>query len=295
MDARREMDRDSGSSAPCLPVRRFAWIVPHLLWLGLFVAAFAPTLAWLWHRWTRSVWSNAHGMFMPIILAWLVRDKLRTEEAGEPESSALGFAFLVPGLSMLALDSAIQTELMAAVGLVVCLPGLSLLFLGARRTRALIFPLLLAPLMLPIPAGAIAPISLTLREISAWGATQFIALAGIPVIREGTDLLIPRGPIYVTDACSGTQTLFAAITLSLILAYFTPSMARRGVLLVSAWILAIVCNMLRVASLVMLVHYWGYPLLQTKLHETSGLVSFSLALVALFMLADWGALRGKKT
>jgi exosortase len=259
------------------------------------VAAFAPTFAWLWHRWTRSVWSNAHGMFMPIILAWLVRDKLRAEEAPEPESSAWGFAFLIPGLSMLALDSAIRTELMAATGLVVCLPGLSLLFLGARRTRALIFPLMLAPLMLPIPAAALAPISLTLREVSAWGAAQFVALAGIPVIREGTDLLIPRGPIYVTDACSGTQTLLAAVTLSFILAYFTPSTLRRVVLLVGAWILAVVCNMLRVASLVMLVHYWGYPLLQTKLHETSGMLSFSLALIALFLLADWDVLRGRKT
>ena len=47
----------------------------------------------------------------------------------------------------------IRSELMSAVGLVLILPGLSLLLLGARRTRLSALPLLIAAMMLPIPAG----------------------------------------------------------------------------------------------------------------------------------------------
>ena len=87
--------------------------------------------------WTRSIWDNGHGVFIPFIVAWLVYEQLKDEAPAGPESSIWGFVFLIPGLGMLVLDTAIHTRLMAAAGLVVCLPGLSLLLLGARRTRAL--------------------------------------------------------------------------------------------------------------------------------------------------------------
>ena len=64
-------------------------------WLPVFLAAFAPTLVWLWERWTQSIWYNGHGIFMPFIVAYLTWDLLRQERESRPQASALGFAFLI--------------------------------------------------------------------------------------------------------------------------------------------------------------------------------------------------------
>lgn len=260
-------------------------ILVHAAWLALFGVVFAPTLAWLWHRWTLGIWYNGHGILIPFILAYLLYDYLRRDPASKEDSSPWGFLFLGAGLLLVVADAAIQTQLMSALGFVVCLPGLSLLLLGRKRTRALVFPLLLAPFMLPIPAGFVAGVHLLLRRITAWGTTHAIEILGIPVLREDTMLFLPRGAIGIVDACSGFSTLYAAITLSFILSFMTHSNARRVSLIIGAWVLAILCNTLRVSTLVLLFHNFGTDPLRSYLHELSGMMSFAVALALLFMIA----------
>lgn len=91
----------------------------HLIWLALFALVFAPTVLWLVDRWTINIYYNGHGIFVPLIVAWLVRENLRNDPITEPQSSAWGFLFLAAGLGMLVLDTAIKTQLLGAIGLVV--------------------------------------------------------------------------------------------------------------------------------------------------------------------------------
>jgi exosortase len=253
-------------------------------WLPLFVAAFAPTLLWLWGRWTLSIWYNGHGIFMPFILAYLTWDLLRQERDTSPRTSALGFAFLVPGLAMLALDAAIHTQLMAAAGFVVCLPGLYLLLLGSGRTQRLLFPLLIAPLMLPIPAGFVSGLHMLLRTVTSIGIEQLLPWLSISVAREGTLLLLPTSSVRVADACSGFSTLYASVTTALILSHLVSSRRRRLALVLSCIPIAIATNIVRVLILTLLVHYGQADLLETSLHEGSGIVSFLFAVMLLFWI-----------
>lgn len=264
----------------------------HGLWLALMVAAFAPTAAWLWERWTLSVWHHGHGLFVGPVVAYLAWQQLRGEGDSEPEASPWGFAFLVPGLALLALDTGIRTQILSAIGLVLCLPGLSLLLLGVSRTRRLALPLTLAAFMLPIPAGPLEPFYMALRIITAWGSAELVQLWGIPVFREGTTLTLPNNIVQVVDACSGASALYASLFLALILAYRAHSNARRATLLAVAPALAMVSNIVRVFVLVLIVHYRQADLLKTPLHETSGMVTFVVVIIGLFIVAEWRAPRG---
>jgi exosortase len=257
----------------------------HAAWLLLFAVIFAPTVYWLWQRWTMSVWHNTHGALIPFVVAYLVRDSLRRDRSREESSSAWGFLFLVTGLLLVVVDSAIRTQLLAAFGLVLCLPGLSLLLLGARRTRQLAFPLTLAFFMLPIPAAFVQRVMLLLREISAVGAAELLSLVGVPVLREHTMLHLSGTSLMVADACSGFSTLYSAVTMALLLAYLTPSRIRRVVILAAAAPAAIIANVLRCAALSLMVQGWGTEFLETWLHPFTGLASFGLALAVLMMLA----------
>jgi exosortase len=257
---------------------RWGWLLP-------LIAAFGPTFAWLWERWTRSVMDNGHGMFMPLVAAYLVREQLRSDPISGPRSSAAGFAFVIAGLAMLVLDTVIRSELLGAAGLVVVLPGLSLLLLGAQRTRLIALPLLIAAMMLPVPAGFVAKLHLVLRHVTAAAVEQIVPLFGPAIAREGTLLYLPKTLVSVADACSGFGTLYASVATTLILAQLVRTRARRIALFAACLPVALITNWIRVSALVLIAHYWGPEWLHTKMHEGTGFATFVVALAVLFAIA----------
>lgn len=261
-----------------------AWI--HLSWVVALALLAAPTLVFLWDKWTQSIWLNGHGLFMPPLVAFLGYYALRREASEHDEPSAWGFALLAPALLLIALDSAIKTELLAAFGLVACLPGLSLLLLGPRRTRALLFPCFLLLFMLPIPSAFLHRVHLELRELTTLGSEHVLRLWGIPVFAEGTVILMPHGSFRVVEECSGFAALYAGITISLVLAYLSHSPRRRLLLLLLPFPLAMLGNVLRVSLLGVLCERFGYEILETPVHVLSGYLAFVLTLLALFFFAE---------
>src|SRR5688500_6915827 len=81
--------------------------------IGLLVAAavalFAPTLVWLYGRWTLSVWQHAHGLLLVPIVGYFIREELRKFRDRPRESSAWGFLILVPALALHAIDAGMHT------------------------------------------------------------------------------------------------------------------------------------------------------------------------------------------
>jgi exosortase len=260
------------------------WAVPAIL-------VFAPTIHWLWQRWTMSVWHNMHGIFIPFIVAYFIREALRSDQIVNAEQSAWGFLFLIPGLGMIVLDSAIRTQLLSAFGMIVCLPGLSLLLLGSRRTRALAFVWVLSFFMLPIPAGFIERFNLLLRRVTAAGAEQVLPLLGIPVARQDTMLYMPSHNFSIVDGCSGFSPLYACVTLGLILAYLNPSWPRRLLILVAVFPVTMAFNVLRIVILAFMVRHWGDAIMSTSLHPASGLLTGGAAMVVTGFLGMRGIRR----
>jgi exosortase len=248
------------------------------------IVLFAPTVQWLYERWTLSVWHNAHGMFVPPVVAYLAYDELRRTRTAPRASSAWGFAFLVPALLIHALDAGMHTQLLSAIALVLTLPGLALLLFGVERTRALAFPLAFTLFALPIPLGFTEPIHLQLRHLTTTATANLLPLLGVWVSPEGTTLHVANGSLDVTDACSGFSTLYAAVALAFLVAYSAPTARHRIVVLLAAVPLAIAANVLRVVFLVILAVGQGFEVLDTFIHPLSGLLTFALALPAVFWL-----------
>ena len=275
--------------------RRPRW-VPAVLALAALelVVLFAPTVQWLYERWTMSVWHNAHGMFVPPVVAYLVYDELRRTRGLGRTSSAWGFAFLVPALLLHALDAGMHTQLLSAVALVLMLPGVALLLLGIPRTRALAFPLAFMLFALPIPLGFTEQVHLLLRDITTAASANLLPLLGIWVFPEDTTLHVRTGSLLITDACSGFSTLYAAVALAVLVAYSAPTLRHRIVVLVAAAPLAIAANVLRVLVLVLLALWQGFDILDTFIHPLSGLLTFALALPAVFWLGSTPLIGGRR-
>lgn len=245
---------------------------------------YAPTWRWLADRWTMGVWNNAHGFMIPPVVAWFVWQELRPLRNLPREGNAWGLAFLVPALVMHVLDTGIHTQILSAASIVVALPGLSLLFLGTARTKAIAFPLAFLALMLPIPLVMTERIHLVLRHISTAGAAAVVPWLGVTVFAEGTTLHLSQGILEVGDGCSGFSTLYAACAVAALAAYSCDNWRGRILAIAAAAPLAIASNVFRVILLIFVVRTLGMSSLQTWLHPASGMLTFALTLPVILWL-----------
>jgi exosortase len=266
---------------------------PPALWavLLLFCAVFAPTLVWLYGEWTESIWRNGHGLFVPFIMFFLARSILRRDTGEDDAASPWGLLLAAAGLILAVLGSAIPLYNLSALGLALCLPGLSLLLLGVRRSRALAPALWLGFLVVSVPTS-LAP-HLFLSLASAAGTEPILRSLGIPVVREAAILTMPSGHWGLSDRCSGLAVLVPATAASVFFAVYSKSVFRRVALLFSPWFLVVICNSLRTAFLAAFVEFTGIGLHDTRLHGVSGIATFWVVMGVLFAMADRRTLREK--
>ena len=266
------------------PESRQRWV----LWLVAVQLGvlYAPTILWLWDRWTLSVWHNGHGILIALVVMYLVWGELKKYKSVPRSSTPWGFAILAPALVIHMLDTGIHSQLLSAFALVFSLPGLSLLFIGKERTRAILFPLIILFLTLPIPLVFTESIHLMLRYIATDAVAWLLPFFGVPVFVTGTLLETPNGLLEVADACSGFSTLYATITVAILTAYFCEDIGRRVLVLLIAVPLAIGVNIVRVLILSLLVDWFGLDILATSAHETSGLLTFVVALPIVFWIGQ---------
>jgi len=265
---------------------RWQQIAAYVL-LAELIILYGPTAKFLWERWTISVWHNAHGAFIPPIVAFLVYQELkRFRTAAPPRASGWGFLLLVPAFLVHAIDAGMHTQIVAAASIVLALPGLSLILLGVERTRAIAFPLLFLVAALPIPLGMTEQIHMQLRLLATAATSLIVPLLGIPVFPDGTTLHLATGSLEVGDACSGFSTLYAAGAVACLTAHSARGWSRRALVLLSAAPLAIAANVLRIVMLVILVIWQGVGVLDTFIHPLSGMMTFALALPVIFWLGD---------
>jgi exosortase len=250
------------------------------------VVVYAPTIVWLFGRWTMSVWHHAHGLFIPPLVAWLVVQELKRHRELPVTGSAWGFAFLVPALGLHVLDTGIQTQLLSALSLVIALPGLSLLFLGLPRTRTIAFPLLFTAFALPIPLALTEQVHLVLRQVTTAFVTPLLSATGVSVFAQGTTLFLPNSTVEIADACSGFSTLYASMAFAFLLAYFSRSAWRRVLVLAVAAPIAIASNVLRMVILLHVAVWRGPEIFDTFVHPLSGMLTFALALPLLMWVGS---------
>jgi len=261
---------------------RNQWLLGVLIILLLIL--YLPTLLWLWGRWTMSVWQNGHGILVFALVMYLMGRELHKLKDLPSSANGWGFIILIPSLLLYMLDTGINTQLLSSLAMISSFVGLSLLFLGEVKTKTILFPLLSLILTLPIPLVFTEAMHLMLRHIATKSVAFLLSKMGIPVFSSGTVLEIEGGTLMVADACSGFATLYAAITIAILTAYFCNSSKRRIILLLIAAPLAVAVNIIRVLVLALLVNYYGLNILATSAHELSGLLTFMVALPILFII-----------
>ena len=172
------------------------------------------------------------------------------------------------------------TQLAMTALLVLAVPAV----LGLRVAHVILFPLLF--LFFAVPIG-----EFLLPQLMAWTA-DFTALAlrasGIPVYREGMQLIIPSGHWSVVEACSGVRYLIASFMVGTLFAYLNYRSARRRWIFVGVSIVVpIVANWVRAYLIVLLGHLSENKLAVGADHLIYGWVFFGLVIGVMFAIGAW--------
>jgi exosortase len=257
----------------------FPWFA--VAWfLVLIVAAYFPILKALVLQWSMDE-DVSHGFLVPIVagyVAWQRRDQLRALDL-KPNWWGVGlmaWAAAQAWLGTLGAELFLQrtSVLITLVGLLLAIGGVPLL-------RALVFPLLLLPFMIPIPEVIYNQITFPLQLFASRVAEFVLNLVNIPVLRDGNVLELASQKLSVAEACSGIRSLLSLTFLSLVYGYFFDQRKWvRWVLFLATVPIAIVANAGRVTITGVLSEI-DPELAHGFFHSLEGYVIFLIALVML--------------
>jgi len=202
----------------------------------------------------------------------------------KPEQGS-NYGLIVLALSLAAFlfflnDKAYYLAAFAMVGMLI---GLVWTLGGTLVVRKLAFPLGYLLLMIPLPFVERSTLPLAMfTGVCAGGLARFL---GLDVNIVGNSVTLPNADLVIGAQCSGVNSLIALTALMALAAYLLEGpLWGRIMLVVLSVPLAVLGNILRVASLLFVARAYNAEVAFIYYHDYSGLVFFVLVLLLMVPL-----------
>lgn len=273
------------NSAAVEPVRPGALRITGAWPLILGLCALAvPTLV----RLSQLDWSRESGAHGPIILAtgaWLLirqAEVFRREAApGHPLVTA---GVLAVSLAAYVFGRAFDFMTLEAGGLYGA--GLAVMhaIVGPRVMLRHWFPFFYLAFAIPPPQYLLDHLTAPLKEFVSMAATNLLSMIGFPISRQGVIIYIAQYELLVEDACSGMNSLVGLTAIGLFYVYLMRGGSWLHSLLLTACVIpiAILANLVRIMTLVLVTYNFGNAAAQGAFHGLAGMVLFTTALLMVF-------------
>lgn len=262
--------------------RPIPWLA--IAWFAaLLIIAYFPILKHLVWQWSTDE-DVGHGFFVPVVAAYIAWQRREKILAIEWKPAWWGLGIMLWGLLQSFVGTLGAELFLQRSSFLITLLGLLLALSGTRLVKALAFPLLLLPFMIPIPVIIYNQITFPLQLFASNVAEQALGLLGIPVLRDGNVLELASQHLSVAEACSGIRSLLSLSFLSLVYAYFFDKKVwMRWALLIGTIPIAILANAGRVTVTGILSEI-SPDLAHGFFHSLEGWIIFLIALVMLVLL-----------
>jgi exosortase C (VPDSG-CTERM-specific) len=234
---------------------------------------------------------HSHIPLIPVIAAYLLYTRWRRPA---PLCTSITPATLLGSLAMAALYAAAMLRATLSINDYLALTTFAylcvvmasgLLFVGSSWMAGAAFPIGFLLFMIPLPDAAVYWLERGLVLASADAAAWFLAMTGMPLLRDGTVLGIPGITLEVAQECSGIRSSWVLfITSALASRMFLNSAWRRLVLVALVIPLGIIRNGLRILVIGLLSVHVGPHMIGSPIHHRGGPIFFALSLIPLFLL-----------
>jgi exosortase len=255
--------------------------------LLLALVACVPGLLQLEFLWQQSDYLG-HAYLIPftaIFLAYSRREAL-VQALRDGKEGRLGVLVVLAASAMEAVAVLARSAFAAGVGIPLLLGATAYAVAGTRLLRAALPSLLFLLLMVPPPTFVQDRLLIGLKAVVVSVSVGLLQSVGFSIASSGNRIFVPQTELLVADACSGLTSVVTLAPLAVVVAYFlSHGVWRRAVILASAVPFAILGNVLRVITTVVLVSRLGVGYAEGVLHESFGLATFVLGTVFLLGFA----------
>jgi exosortase len=233
-------------------------------------------------------WSHEEGAHGPLVLCtaawllWLQWPAIRKQGvAGNIWLVSLLMAF---SLIFYIAGQAFDLITLSAAGLYGV--GVAIFYskFGARAVARNWFIFLYLLFAVPPPRMWIDRLTFPLKQFVSTAATALLQPFGVPVAHEGVVIYVAQYQLLVEDACSGLNSIFGLLAISLFYIYLMRGSSWRYSLLLGLLSIpiAILANIIRIVILILLTYFAGDDVAQGFLHMAAGIFVFATALVLIF-------------
>lgn len=252
----------------------------------LLGSLYFPLFPDLWHVWSQDP-NYGHGAFVPILSCFILWRKRKELFAQEPVPFGPGLTVFLLGILLYLIGLAGNEAYTTRSSMIVVALGITLTLWGRGRTKTVLFPVLFLLLMIPLPYVIFYAIASPMKLFATKGAVFAMDLFRMSVYHEGNIIHLPNASLEVENACSGLRSLMALFTFGLVFAYVAQkSVLLRGVLIGAIFPIAIVSNIIRIIATSLLAYYKGPETATSFLHDTSGVVVYTVATVLLISVNE---------
>ncbi len=262
-----------------------------ILALGLFIAAYFPVFQLLVSKWAGSEEYTHAFLTVPIIVYMLWRN--RTVLLNSSRHYAwIGLPIILLSTACYCFALLTQVDTVISLSMFLTTTGVLIFLAGPGAVKELFTPLLLFLMLIPVPEQLYTQITSPLQLKVSQFSEIIIRMFDVPILRQGNVMQLPGKSFEVVEACSGLRSVITLLTLSVILGFFMLRSKRSKLILIAASIpTAIMVNVIRIVSMILLYYYWNIDLVEGTKHTITGLLVFTLALFTLFflqkILATW--------
>jgi exosortase len=248
---------------------------------AVLVLLYWPTLRWLVNAWISNDYYS-HGFLVPLVSAffiWTKRAYLKNRE-----SSVIGIFILIFGILLYLVSFIWQIRFIGGLSLLTVITGLVFFVYGVRTARQLAFPLVFLLFMIPLPF--VQNIAYTLQEISVVSSSWLLETMRLPITSSGPEIYLKSTTFTIGLPCSGINTLVALLALSAVYAYMlTGGFIRRTSLFIISFPIAILANILRITSIIIVAYYASVDTAVGWYHDISSPLFFAIAFLILVLIS----------
>lgn len=241
---------------------------------------------WLWQEWMGNEYYS-HGVLVPFVAAFLALQRVRNDPSflwSPRMNNRWGLALLAISLLVFLYFTQQKAYYLASFTMIAILASLIWLMGGNSALRKLAFPIIFLVFMIPLPF--IERSTLPLAMFTGVCSGGLVQLLGMDISIVGNSVSLPNANLVIGAQCSGINSLITLISLTTLIAYlFNGPLWGRLALILLAVPLAMLSNILRVASLIVVARAYGAQTAFHYYHDYSGLIFFLLVLLLIYPLA----------
>lgn len=248
---------------------------------GTFMNGTSSIAAWAWQAWTPTA-NQEHSKLVPLIFLGLIFYHRKRIAAAPKEGSNAGLFFVGAGIALFLLGARCLQPRLALGSLPFLIYGGVFYLWGKQVARIILFPC--AFLIFLIPFGAIEQATFRLQFVITSAIGFLSKLVGLHIDAVGTTLTATDGRFnfMIAEGCSGIRSLTAMAMITAIYVHLTQDrLWKKIVIFAFSVAFAIVGNIGRLFSVVLVAKFIDPKLAAGIYHDYSGYFFFPIALLAM--------------